>query len=503
VDLTETKQPAPATDPATPENLTSAAAALLGQGKLPEAVAQLEGALSLDADWAAALRLLAQVHVRLKAPQKALTALRRLVRARPDDLEARDELTDLLLASGRRGEALLQAEAALAHDPTAARRYVRLADLYRRARLPLQAVEALRRASVRLPDELSVASELARMRQELGLPGSAAVLEEPPLEQVKQALEMEQVQTAASTAGLDEVLELLRAGDVAGAKRELVVAPKRSHTSSVYHLVRAELLLLEGDSDAAEAAYQRALEAFPALTTAAIRLGDLLGSRKDREAALAQYEIANADGHPLGADRIAALNLRLSRELLNRPTVGRILLMAWDSTGGAVVPIEAQSPPGAGTLRLHGNIGPAGREAAATAFEFLQSHAGDLDIVESLASRDLHIIFNDDAVGPEDGASAALPLLLVMYSALASRPIRPRLAATGCLDAAGAVLPVKGLAEKLAVASLTGVEIALYPRALVDGEAMPEELAGQLIAAPVDSAVEALQLAFVESGVRS
>jgi tetratricopeptide (TPR) repeat protein len=87
------------------------------EGKYREAAIQYLNALKVDSDFSAAHYELAQTYKHLGQPSEACVELARTVSLRPRDYEARIELGNLLLASGRAAEAQAQADAVMGAQP--------------------------------------------------------------------------------------------------------------------------------------------------------------------------------------------------------------------------------------------------------------------------------------------------------------------------------------------------------------------------------------------------
>jgi ATP-dependent Lon protease len=96
----------------------------------------------------------------------------------------------------------------------------------------------------------------------------------------------------------------------------------------------------------------------------------------------------------------------------------------------------------------------------------------------------------------KDGPSAGIALWLAGVSAIAGRPLRGRLAATGELTLHGEVRPVGGLHEKLVAARLAGVSRVVAPRAnRRELEALPAEVTRVVEIVQVDDVAGALEAA--------
>jgi ATP-dependent Lon protease len=96
----------------------------------------------------------------------------------------------------------------------------------------------------------------------------------------------------------------------------------------------------------------------------------------------------------------------------------------------------------------------------------------------------------------KDGPSAGIALWLAGASALSSRPLRGRLAASGELTLHGEVRPVGGLHEKLVAARIAGLTRVIAPRAnRRELERLPAEVTGSVQLVQVEDVAQALEAA--------
>ncbi|HEX4458908.1 MAG TPA: S16 family serine protease, partial [Polyangia bacterium] len=197
-------------------------------------------------------------------------------------------------------------------------------------------------------------------------------------------------------------------------------------------------------------------------------------------------ELHAFDGAPDASDASGA------SDLATTPAIGKLGVLGWSALGGAVSPLEAVAVAGRGQLVCSGNLGALGREAAMVAFSCLKLLAPATSLAARIATHDLHLHFGDSDIG-KDGPSAGLALWLAAYSALAQRPLRASLAATGELTLHGEVKAVGGVHEKLVAARLAGVRTVLMPRRNANALAkLPAEVTAKLAIVLVDSVTEAL-----------
>jgi ATP-dependent Lon protease len=508
------------------------AEALFADGDYATAVRQLEKALTLDGGDANARRLLARSYERAGRGPDAQRTLEELARRAPDDVSTREELVELFLQQGRVDDALLHAEEAARLDPRNPRRHRVAADLYRMKRLLPQARTALERAQRLVPGDAAIVEELRALHLELGDEAASERVAGARdrgwfLAQAKEALTTPTLERATGDGALAQAATALRAGDVGATKRALLTASADDKARPAYEFLRGEVLLVEGEAERAEKAfracvaraddfglaynrlgdllqhrgalreavgfYELALRHCPDDANAAEDLGDVWSTLGERERAVAMYRAA-AERAPTSraADKLRSLDDAARAAAEAAPAIGKIGVLGWTPSGGAVSPLEAVAVVGHGQLIFSGNVGPTSREAGMVAFSCLKLKARDLAIGELLAAYDLHLHFTDTEVG-KDGPSSGLALVLAGVSAYQQRPLRARLAATGEITIHGEVKPVGGIHEKIVAAHLAGFRTVLMPRRnLKDARELPSEVASKMELVLVDSVAEAI-----------
>lgn len=182
---------------------------------------------------------------------------------------------------------------------------------------------------------------------------------------------------------------------------------------------------------------------------------------------------------------------------------GKAVGLAWTSTGGEVLVIEATQVEGDGELILTGQLGDVMKESARLALNWVRTHARQYNLaMESLGGdpmshTDVHIHFPAGAVG-KDGPSAGIAIVVALVSLFAGRPMAPRTAMTGELTLHGDVLPVGGVKEKVLAAHRAGVKRIIMPKkcekALLE---IPENVKKDITFVLVLNMNEVLQAAFV------
>jgi ATP-dependent Lon protease len=137
--------------------------------------------------------------------------------------------------------------------------------------------------------------------------------------------------------------------------------------------------------------------------------------------------------------------------------------LAWTSSGGEILFIEASRMPGSKGFTLTGKLGDVMQESARAALGYIRSHATELGIDQDFFSTsDIHLHVPAGAV-PKDGPSAGVTMAAALASALTGRKVRPDVAMTGEITLTGQVLPVGGIKEKLVAAKRSDIKTVILP----------------------------------------
>jgi ATP-dependent Lon protease len=176
--------------------------------------------------------------------------------------------------------------------------------------------------------------------------------------------------------------------------------------------------------------------------------------------------------------------------------VGVATGLAWTSSGGEILFIEATRMKGNGGLIITGQLGDVMRESAQAAISYVRAHATDLGIEEDAFEKcDLHVHVPAGAI-PKDGPSAGITMATAIASLMSQRPVRHQIAMTGEITLRGKVLPVGGIKEKLLGARRAGISTVLLParneKDLVD---IPDHIRKQIKVVPVRWISEVLKAA--------
>ena len=151
--------------------------------------------------------------------------------------------------------------------------------------------------------------------------------------------------------------------------------------------------------------------------------------------------------------------------------------LAWTSTGGEILFVEASRMSGKGRLKLTGHLGDVMKESAQIALSYLQSKAAAFGISEkTFEAIDLHIHVPAGAI-PKDGPSAGLTMFVALFSLMTGRRTRSDTAMTGEITLRGLVLPVGGIKNKVLAAQRGGVKRVVMPeRNRKDLVEIPEQI---------------------------
>ena len=161
--------------------------------------------------------------------------------------------------------------------------------------------------------------------------------------------------------------------------------------------------------------------------------------------------------------------------------VGVATGLAWTSTGGEVLYVEASLSKGRGNLTLTGQLGDVMKESAQAAVSYARAHARKLGIEEDFYQKlDIHIHVPAGAI-PKDGPSAGITMATALISALTKRPVSRDVAMTGEITLRGRVLAIGGLKEKSLAAFRAGIKTIIVPdRNQKDLDEIPKPLRRKL-----------------------
>ncbi|RMD48568.1 MAG: endopeptidase La [Alphaproteobacteria bacterium] len=178
--------------------------------------------------------------------------------------------------------------------------------------------------------------------------------------------------------------------------------------------------------------------------------------------------------------------------------VGVVTGLAWTSTGGDLLSIEAVKLPGKGRIKATGKLGDVMKESIDAASSFVRSIAPEIGVKPTVFEKlDIHVHVPEGAV-PKDGPSAGIAMVTAIVSVLTGIPVRKDVAMTGEVTLRGHVLPIGGLKEKLLAALRGGIRTVLIPKENEkDLAEIPDNVKEGLEIIPVENAREVLKLALV------
>ena len=189
-------------------------------------------------------------------------------------------------------------------------------------------------------------------------------------------------------------------------------------------------------------------------------------------------------------------------EAEKEPEIGAVTGLAWTSTGGDLMVIEALRMPGTGRLTVTGQLGDVMRESVDAALSFARARAATLGVTEKdFKEGDIHIHFPAGAV-PKDGPSAGIAITLAIASVVSKRPVRRDLAMTGEVTLRGKVLEIGGVKEKVLAAYRAGLrEVLLAKSNEKDLRDVPPEVREGMTFTFVTGMDEVLRLALLPAPV--
>jgi ATP-dependent Lon protease len=182
-------------------------------------------------------------------------------------------------------------------------------------------------------------------------------------------------------------------------------------------------------------------------------------------------------------------------------TPGIVTGLAWTSTGGDILFIEATDLPGSGNLKLTGQMGQVMTESASIAWSFVKKKLSTENKYDRkfFRNQDFHLHIPAGAI-PKDGPSAGVTMATALYSLVTGKKAKQKLAMTGELSLVGKVLPVGGIKEKLLAARRAGITTVILPKLNEkDIQEVPEYALKGMTLHFVSRIEEVLSLALVET----
>ncbi|MEZ4590276.1 MAG: endopeptidase La [Chloroflexota bacterium] len=138
--------------------------------------------------------------------------------------------------------------------------------------------------------------------------------------------------------------------------------------------------------------------------------------------------------------------------------------LAWTSTGGHTLFIEAAKMPGQKGLTITGQLGHVMQESAQAALTYVRAKAEQLGIAPNFFdTHDIHIHIPAGAI-PKDGPSAGITIATALASLLTERAVCEDTGMTGEITLRGQIMPVGGLKEKVLAAHRAGLKKVILPQ---------------------------------------
>ncbi|RME93931.1 MAG: endopeptidase La, partial [Candidatus Hydrogenedentota bacterium] len=160
-----------------------------------------------------------------------------------------------------------------------------------------------------------------------------------------------------------------------------------------------------------------------------------------------------------------------------KPHIGKVNGLAWTSTGGNILEIEAAIAHGQGKLQLTGNLGEVMKESAAIAISYVRTKAHLLKLPDDFFEKNDIFVHVPEGAIPKDGPSAGISIAIATLSALTRIPVKNEIAMTGEITLRGNILPIGGLKEKTLAAYRGNIREMICPKENEkDLEEIPEEI---------------------------
>ena len=178
--------------------------------------------------------------------------------------------------------------------------------------------------------------------------------------------------------------------------------------------------------------------------------------------------------------------------------------LAWTSSGGEILYVEASLSKGRGNLTLTGQLGEVMKESGQAAVSYARAHAKTLGIEADFYQKlDIHIHVPAGAI-PKDGPSAGITMATALISALTRRRVSRDVAMTGEITLRGRVLPIGGLKEKSLAAVRAGIKTIIIPdRNEKDLDEIPKPLRRKLRWVVAKNMSDVLKVALLDSGTKT
>lgn len=185
-----------------------------------------------------------------------------------------------------------------------------------------------------------------------------------------------------------------------------------------------------------------------------------------------------------------------SEEIAERVQIPGVSIgLAWTTTGGDILFLEATRVPGNKGFTVTGQLGDVMKESAQAALSYVRNRAESLGIEPDFYEHsDIHLHIPAGSI-PKDGPSAGITIATALVSLLTQRSVRPNVGMTGEITLRGKVLPIGGLKEKVLAAARLGLDTVILPhRNEPDLDDVPESIRDEMtfiLADTVDDVIQA------------
>lgn len=186
-----------------------------------------------------------------------------------------------------------------------------------------------------------------------------------------------------------------------------------------------------------------------------------------------------------------------NEEIVERTSIPGVATgLAYTSTGGDILFIEATGMPGNKGFQLTGSLGEVMQESARAALSFVRSRAEELNLKPTFFDEtDIHLHVPSGAQ-PKDGPSAGVTMATALVSLVSKQSVRADVGMSGEITLRGKVLPVGGVKEKVLAAHRSGLKTVILPkRNEADLEDLPEEVRNDIKFVFVDTVDQVINAA--------
>ena len=180
------------------------------------------------------------------------------------------------------------------------------------------------------------------------------------------------------------------------------------------------------------------------------------------------------------------------------PIPGVVMGLAWTSTGGDTLHIEATRVlVGRAGFKQTGQLGDVMVESSEIAYTYVRSLLDEDPAARELFRKSQVHLHVPAGATPKDGPSAGVTMACALYSLMLDKPVKRGFAMTGELTLTGRVMPVGGIKEKTIAARRAKVRNLVFPaQNRKDFEELPEHVRKGLKPSFVTSFTEVIETCF-------